>query len=194
MTTTSTTTASVPLGSRAAATGNRFLYTRPGYRPAAPAPVASVAQPGPQAGAIQFPTPEPFRLQPGADGIFNPAQQRFVHTAPQAIYHPAAGAFDFQQQQQQQQFLLGIGGFYRNSWAQAPDVMRKPVCFPAMAMLQNACYWRQIVGPFSRQTATPASFLLHRRGKSSPFKAQGRARNGQGSIRGRTSSVGACST
>jgi hypothetical protein len=55
----------------------------------------------PQAGAVQFPTPAPFGPQPGADRIFNPAQQRFVHTTPQAIYTPAAGAFNIQQQQQQ---------------------------------------------------------------------------------------------
>jgi hypothetical protein len=113
-TATSTMAAAVPLGPRAAATGNRFLYTRPGYRPAAPVAAAPVAQSGPQVGTIQFTTPAPFGPYPGADRIFNPAQQRFVHTAPQAIYDPAAGAFDFQhhqqQQQQQQQFLSGMGG------------------------------------------------------------------------------------
>jgi hypothetical protein len=99
---------------------------------------------------IQFPTPAPFGPHPVADGLFSPAQQQFLHTAPQTIYDPAAGAFNFnfkqQQQQQQQQFLSGMGGFYGNPWAQVPDVMRKPVHFPAMAMpqqpeeVQNACY------------------------------------------------------
>jgi uncharacterized membrane protein YgcG len=170
-TATSTTAAAVPLGPRAAATGNRFLYTRPGYRRAAPVATASVAHSGPQVGAIQFPTPALFGPHPGADGIFNPAQQRFVHTALQAIYDPAAGAFDFQQQQQQQQFLSGMGGFSGNPWAQAPDVMRKPVRFPAMAMsqqpeeVQNACYWATNCWPVLPSDRVPGVFSIVQTGE-----------------------------